>query len=139
MNRYRGDEDFTRIYPRITGAAVTFAVVESMIGRVDPTRLNRLVSAFLDLVLIPTVNQRLERGFPLYCPAGYQMENVTIEFKNNAINIGSDVRYRPPVHLLREIRAAFAAVRYRELVRRAIQRLRARRLAGRRSGPLVGH
>ncbi|NXC14857.1 BPI protein, partial [Corythaeola cristata] len=57
--------------------------------------LQSIMNTIASSVLLPRLNDRLDRGFPLPLPDRIQLSNILVRFHQNFLLLGADVRYYP--------------------------------------------
>ncbi|NXL03485.1 BPI protein, partial [Mesembrinibis cayennensis] len=57
--------------------------------------LQSIMNILASSILLPRLNARLDQGFPLPLPDRIQLFNVLVQFHQNFLLLGADVRYQP--------------------------------------------
>jgi lipopolysaccharide-binding protein len=70
-------------------------IVSSNIGNLNLHGLDVMVSVFLNLGIVPIIDNALAKGFPIPNIEGIQLRNAVINYKNGFLQVGSDFDYNP--------------------------------------------
>ncbi|XP_074964514.1 bactericidal permeability-increasing protein-like isoform X1 [Phalacrocorax aristotelis] len=72
-----------------------FSLKHSDVGPFQVRTLQSIMNIVASNILLPRLNERLEKGFPLPLPDRIQLYNTLVQFHQNFLLLGADVHYQP--------------------------------------------
>ncbi|XP_014799132.1 PREDICTED: bactericidal permeability-increasing protein [Calidris pugnax] len=76
---------------------VKLSLEHSDVGSFQVETLQSIIHFFASSILVPRINDRLGQGFPLPMPKGIQLSDIIVQFHQNLLLLGADIRYQPRV------------------------------------------
>jgi hypothetical protein len=88
--------DGTTLYANLTYVTGDFAIAKSTVGTFDIALLNNLLKMLLAGGVVPEVNTKLKKGFPLPTVKGVTFVSPVLGWGDHYLYISSDLTYTPP-------------------------------------------
>ncbi|NXF79209.1 BPI protein, partial [Sclerurus mexicanus] len=74
---------------------IKLSLKDSVVGIFQVRMLQSIMNIFASDILLPRLNARLEKGFPLPLPDRIQLSNTLVRFYQNFLLLGADVHFQP--------------------------------------------
>ncbi|XP_069727754.1 bactericidal permeability-increasing protein-like [Phaenicophaeus curvirostris] len=87
------------IVGKLNMGRLRLSLKHSDVGTFQVRTLQSIMNIFASSILLPHLNGRLEQGFPLPLPDRIQLSNILVQFHQNFLLLGADVRYQPQVRI----------------------------------------
>ncbi|KFR04294.1 Bactericidal permeability-increasing protein, partial [Nipponia nippon] len=89
------DMKSSHIVGNLTVGRMKLSLKHSDVGTFQVRMLQSIMNILASSILLPRLNARLDQGFPLPLPDRIQLFNVLVQFHQNFLLLGADVRYQP--------------------------------------------
>lgn len=84
------------IYGNISYLSCNFTVTQTNIGQFSPAQLDAILNFLFSYGIVPQVNKRLAKGFPLPTVTGLTFVNPTVGWGNGYLYVSTNAQYVPP-------------------------------------------
>ncbi|NWI31857.1 BPI protein, partial [Sula dactylatra] len=84
----------SHIVGNLTVGRMKLSLKHSDVGPFQVRTLQSIMNIVASNILLPRLNERLEKGFPLPLPDRIQLYNVLVQFHQNFLLLGADVHYQ---------------------------------------------
>ncbi|NXP18197.1 BPI protein, partial [Scytalopus superciliaris] len=74
---------------------IKLSLKDSAVGTFQVRMLQSIMNIFASDILLPRLNARLDKGFPLPLPDRIQLSNTLVRFHQNFLLLGADVHFQP--------------------------------------------
>jgi len=89
------NQDTEYIGANISFVKVDLAVVDSAVGKIDPSLLQDVMNVFCQEVIVPQLNKHITQGFPIPTVDGLTFVGPEIVFGDGYVRIDTDISYTP--------------------------------------------
>ncbi|NXH48432.1 BPI protein, partial [Dicaeum eximium] len=84
-----------RIVGSLDVGRIRLSLKDSAVGTFQVRMMQALINILTSRVLLPHLNARLDKGFPLPLLDRIQLSNILVRFHQNFLLLGADVRFQP--------------------------------------------